>query len=79
MKEKEFMNLEIGKTFNIGYKKLKVLESIKKENGCIGCFFDKQIFNFGCLGLDMQDKKLLPYCTNYNRIDNKNVIFKEVK
>lgn len=79
MLEREFMNLEIGSTFNIGYKKLKILESIIKENGCKGCFFDKKDFNFGCLGLDMQDKKLLPYCTNYNRTDNKNVIFKEVK
>ena len=79
MSEKEFMNLEIGKTFNIGYRKFEVVKITTEYNCCENCFFDKDDGFCTCIGLDMQVEGLIPYCSNYNRTDNKNIIFKEVK
>lgn len=79
MTEKKFRNLEIGKTFMIGYRKFKVVEASKEYSFCKNCFFSLDDFRYDCLGLDMQEKGFLPSCSNCERTDNKNVIFKEVK
>lgn len=39
MTEKKFRNLEIGKTFMIGYRKFKVVEASKEYSFCKNCFF----------------------------------------
>lgn len=73
LKEKEFKNLEIGESFGIGNKKLKLIESIKCS--CEGCIFQNNIS--ACE--TFQKKGLIPECSFDEREDNKNVIFKEVE
>lgn len=62
-------NLEIGKTFKVQNKILKV------EFGffCEGCFFSKK----NCY--DKEVKNNIPECVGYCREDRKPVIFVEVK
>lgn len=72
MTDKEFRNLEVGKTFVYKNKKLIVKEV--EINDCTGCFFyeDKR---------DCEDKlkNKTPVCASWARKDKKSVVFKEVR
>lgn len=73
MSNKEFYNLEVGKTFVCGNKILLVIE-IKKES-CEKCIMNDPYSN--CYFL--QKIGIIPYCSCRDRKDRKNVIFKELK
>ena len=76
MTRKEFENLGIGETFQLGCRKFKVVESDRR---CVNCFFDGDCGFEDCLGYILQENYLLPECANHYRKDKKNVIFKEVE
>lgn len=71
MNKEEFMNLDVGKTFELNNKIYKVKE---QENGdkysCDGCAF---YYEDDCLELDIPD------CCVIDRKDKKPVIFIELK
>ena len=77
MTKEKFANLGVGETFQLGCRKITVVET-DEDNGCEGCFFDDDC-GFGCLGYELQGNYMLPECSNWNRKDRKNVIFKEVE
>lgn len=70
MEDKEFINLEVGKTFKSGNITLIVKEV--DINDCDGCFFR---------GRDCEEelKETVPACANWARKDKKSVVFKEVE
>lgn len=68
MTKKEFENLEIGKTFIIGNKTLKVKRA---TNLCQGCYFED--ITMYCK--ECKDYELIPTCARKNH----HVIFAEVK
>lgn len=70
MTKTEFEDLEVGKTFEMGCRKLKVVGS---EYYCNGCIF----YNFNCTKL--QIKNFIPWCSEKFRKDHKHVIFIEVE
>ena len=70
MTKEKFLNLEIGKTFNIGNQKFKVLASTPS---CDECALKK----FGC-GVYLY-YQLRPSCCRLARNDGMNVIFVEVE
>ena len=74
MIRKEFGNLEIGKIFQLGCRKFKVVES-DDDTLCEGCFFDEVYEHCG----QMQRDNFIPECCEENRKDEKNVIFVEVE
>lgn len=76
MTKEEFENFEVGKTFELGYRKFTVMEV---EDGCDDCFFDEiceQIWEY-CR--KMARNNFIPECYSENRKDEKNVIFVEVE
>lgn len=76
MTKEEFYNLEVGKTFNVGYITLRVEED--RGLGCEDCYFEefsKAIF-LDCAELP---DELMPNCSGGKRKDGKYVIFKEVE
>lgn len=72
MIDEEFKNLEVGKTFKMGNKTLKVKES--DINECSGCFFYEN-------RLDCEDvlKNKAPACASWARKDKKSIVFVEVQ
>lgn len=74
MNREEFLNLGIGESFRLGYRKFTVVES-DEDNGCEGCFFDE---GYGAC-IEMEIKKFIPKCSKHSRKDRKNVIFVEVE
>ena len=74
MTRKEFDNLKIGKIFQLGCRKFKVIES-DEESACDECFFNKPS-NWDCD--ELQNNYLIPECHQVEREDEKNVIFIEV-
>lgn len=78
MTKEEFMNLEADKTFTLGRKKFKVVET-GNSTLCNGCYFDEENYSYECLGLDMQDKEIIPFCCSLQRKNKKNVIFVEME
>lgn len=84
MTKKEFKNLEVGKTFELGCRKFKVVEN---DNGCKGCVFNKifnkmfdEIFDENCrVCYRMLKSNFIPECYYEDRKDKKDVIFVEVK
>lgn len=68
MTKKDFENLEIGKTFVVGNKTLKVKKAI---NLCQGCYFED--ITMYCK--ECKDYELIPTCARKDH----HVIFTEVK
>lgn len=68
MNKKEFENLEVGKSFQIGYREYKVMET-EEIFGCEGCCVDKNICEF------LKTENIIPYCSKELREDKKDVIF----
>lgn len=73
MDKKEFA---IGERFQCGLVTLKVVEARSKNghNGCNGCCFNLDVICYRSC-----DNRIVGHCKSYNRSDNKNVIFKQVK
>lgn len=78
MTKEEFENLGVGKTFELGCRKFTVVET-GNSTLCNGCYFDEENYSYGCLGLEMQNKEIIPFCCSLQRKDEKNVIFVEVE
>lgn len=76
MTKEEFENLEVGKTFNVGYITLRVEEDCGLE--CENCFFDNFFENI-FLRCGELPNELMPNCSGGKRKDGKSVIFKEVE
>lgn len=73
MTKEEFMNLEVGETFELGCRKFTVVETDGTE--CDGCFFYQVYSRCGQMARD----NFIPECCWENRKDEKNVIFVEVE
>lgn len=69
--DEEFKNLEIGKEFTFGNKKILVLKSA--GGSCLDCIFRNLKIN--CTALETAG--FIPECYNYKRKDNECVIFVE--
>lgn len=67
MTDKEFQNLEVGKTFKSGNTTL-IVEEVDSSS-CAGCFFKGKT----CI------VAIAPDCSGRFRKDKKDVIFKEVE
>lgn len=76
MTREEFYNLEVGKTFNVGYTTLRVEEDC--DLGCVGCYFEDFLENM-FLECGELPNELMPNCSGGKRKDGKNVIFVEVE
>lgn len=72
MTDKEFRNLEVGKTFIVGNKNIYVKKVGYTE--CDFCFFK----HISCC-LSLQEVEVIPFCYAGDREDEENVIFMEVK
>lgn len=59
MTKKEFENLEVGKTFELGYRKFKVVE---REYGCKGCVFNKNYYEIGYICYYLRILNVIPGC-----------------
>ncbi|WP_294660353.1 hypothetical protein [uncultured Fusobacterium sp.] len=73
MTDKEFQNLEVGKTFYLGNKKLWVSESDKKS--CEYCMLNNEKIDCATL----LKIGVIPECYFVYREDNKSVVFIEVE
>lgn len=76
MTKKKFENLEVGKTFELGCRKFKVVEN---DNGCKGCVFNKNYYEIGYICYDLRNLNAIPGCHPKKREDDKRVIFVEVE
>lgn len=76
MRKEDFKNLEIGKEFMLGNKKIKV-EQEEAKYSCEKCFFYKNDLFYKCT--EMIEENIIPECFGHQRKDGKDVIFKEVK
>ena len=74
MTREEFENLGVGETFQLGCRKITVVET-DEDTMCEGCFFDET--NIHCTKLARDN--FIPECCWENRKDEKNVIFVEVE
>lgn len=73
MTDKEFQNLEEGKEFTCGNKKLLVTENEWAD--CDGCIFSRPFMSCD----ELKELGVIPECYADEREDNKYVIFKEVE
>lgn len=74
MNEKEFKNLDVGKTFTCGDK--KILISQTKDLECDDCIF----VGIGYITCGrLKELGIIPECESCFRKDGKTVVFKEVK
>lgn len=69
-----FKNLEVGKTFKAGNRKLKV-QLAETTTSCKGCVFGG--CNTECCLL--QEMGIIPECDSIYRTDNESVVFVEVQ
>ena len=73
MNKKDFKNLTVGETFQLGCRKFTVIEA-DTPTVCKGCFFD----NWKYCG-KMVSENFIPECYYEYRKDKKSVIFVEAE